>query len=677
MTSRVRTAVWLAGAAAAAMTVAARPADTTGHLAPQAVVVNQGPPIPLGAEPILGTGIVSGVVIDAQTEAPIPGAVVSLALGGTRGLPGQQSRQVTDSRGRFVFVQVPASDRLAVRASRAGYLPGDDRFGSTLGQLALADGQWLSDVRIELSKLGSIGGTVLDERGEPVVGVYVRALAVARIAGRQRLAAGPMTRTDDRGQYRVADLMPGRYQVLVPSVQAAVPAAASSAEIAGWTEDRLAAARSRGATPQIPVEKAVPAGDAARVVVGPYPIPPPVSGGRALAYPMTFYPGVASLGEATIVDVKLGEQRAGLDIRLTPLPVVQVSGRVDAPPEARAGLNLRLLASGLEELGLGSETATALVGQDGTFRFANIPAGTYTIEAPVSVNEYRYSQLTPFGPMIGRPPGVSGTGSWSGDIGWGPPGGGFTSTTLDGARSMSGRVTVIVGDAAVRDVEIVLRPTARITGRIAFEFDPNREQPAQLPGVQVVAEPVDASPALGMPRALADRNDPSRPFELTGLLPGRYMLRASTASTWTIKAITLDGRDHTSVPFDTTTASAFDGVVVTVTNAVARVTGSVRDARGGPAVRARVIAFPANRAQWTLPGINPPNVRSVVTNNLGAFELGSLPAGDYYVMALADARWGDWRDPAFFERAVASAERVSLAWGATIARDLIAVEVPR
>ena len=662
----------------AVVSLATSAAARSNH-GPQAVVINQGPPLQQGAAaPTVGTGVVSGVVIDAQTHEPIPGAVVYIGLDG-RGRVGQQSRQVTDSRGRFVFVEVPASDRLTVSASRVGYLDGGysrtENVGAVGGQLAIAEGQWVGDVRLELSKRGSISGAVIDEQGEPVVGVYVRVLAALRIAGRDRLAAGPAATTDDRGMYRIPTLAPGRYLVSVPSVQASVPASATSAQIAGLTDERIAASRTRGQAPEIPVEQAVGAGEAVRVVVGPYPLAPPPMDGRSYAYPITFYPGSAAVRDAVPIELGFGDHRGQIDIRLTPLPASRVSGRVDGPPEAWTNLTLRLLASGLEELGLGSETATALVAPDGTFRFANVPAGIYTVEAPTSVSEYQFSQSSPFGRPFGRPPGVRGSASWSDFSGAGPPGTMFMMTTLDGPRAMSGRAEIAVGGTDVSDVVVPLRGAARVSGHVRFEFDPNQPQPAQPPGLSVMAEPANGSPMLGLPRANADRNDPTRAFALEGLLPGRYLLRAPLGLDWRIKSITYGGRDYTYVPFDTTTAQAFDGVVITVTNAVASIIGSVRDGQGAPAVGARVIVFPFERAQWTQFGLAPPRIRSAMTTNLGTYRIGSLPAGDYYVVAVPDARRTDWRDPAFFVRAAALAAHVTVGWGEARTQDLTATAV--
>src|SRR5204862_3823527 len=61
------------------------------------------------------------------------------------------------------------------------------------------------------------------------------------------------------------------------------------------------------------------------------------------------------------------------DFALAPVPTVRVSGLVQGPPDGYAGLTLRLMSPGSEELGAGAETATSLVGPSGTFTFLNVP----------------------------------------------------------------------------------------------------------------------------------------------------------------------------------------------------------------------------------------------------------------------------------------------------------------
>jgi hypothetical protein len=117
---------------------------------------------------------------------------------------------------------------------------------------------------------------------------------------------------------------------------------------------------------------------------------------------------------AATVELRAGEQRAGVDVTLTPTTAWRVSGVVDGPPEALARLSLRLLPEGMEHLGNGSEVATASVATDGRFTFLNVPAGSYTIDAPRTVAELTMSRQVGSGVSVGSGPGA---------VGFGPPAG--------------------------------------------------------------------------------------------------------------------------------------------------------------------------------------------------------------------------------------------------------------
>jgi hypothetical protein len=83
-------------------------------------------------------------------------------------------------------------------------------------------------VTIRLFKFATIGGLVVDDQGEPVVGVTVRAYRRSLVAGRRVLSQVAQTAaTDDRGMYRLSALVPGEFVISVPFVQASQPASFS------------------------------------------------------------------------------------------------------------------------------------------------------------------------------------------------------------------------------------------------------------------------------------------------------------------------------------------------------------------------------------------------------------------------------------------------------------------
>jgi hypothetical protein len=318
-----------------------------------------------GPPPVAGTGAISGVVVDGSTNTPLAGVVVFLGPANRQSI-GQPLNQLTDDKGRFVFTNLgPVSDGYYINATKFGYTAG--HYGPGAGrQIPLADGEWFANARVVMYRPSAISGTVTDEFGDPVVSAYVRVLTQVTVGGGPHLATGPVAKTDDRGAYRIANLPAGKYVVNVPIVQV------------GVTPERAATPLTSGAASP---EPSFEVDSATRQVLGRYPMPRPRADGRPQIYAPAFFPGVATPGDAQVIDIKNAEDRQNVDIHLQPVSVVSVSGTVAGPSDALAGLRLRLLATGSEELGDGSETATTMVGANGAFTFARVPSGHYTIEA--------------------------------------------------------------------------------------------------------------------------------------------------------------------------------------------------------------------------------------------------------------------------------------------------------
>jgi Carboxypeptidase regulatory-like domain len=614
------------------------------------------------AAPTADAAAVTGLVIDGLTNAPVPDAIVSLTVDG-RGTVGGQDRQITDAKGRFAFLSLPANDRVTISATKFGYLAGgfnlDNRPGTSGGRLRLREGEWIREVRVTLWRPGVIAGTVTDERGEPVAGVYVRVMSVLSIAGRQRPVAGPLVRTDDRGAYRVADLGPGRYVVEVPSTQSSLPAS--------WTPP---------ANARVSVQPdAALQSDEARLVLRNFPTPPPPSQERVFGYPAMFSPGTASVASAGRIDLRFGEERTGVDIALRPVAVWRVSGNVDGPAEARIGLMLRLVPEELDGLGYGSEAATVLVGADGRFTFANVPPGAYVLDAPRAMSEIKLAPtpVLPWQPRLPALPGGGGGGmtSW---LDAAPPGVAFETITTGTTRNYVGRATVTVGDHDETGVVLSMHGVGMMTGTITVEPRADLQTSPIPPSAVIQLDPVGGEASLGLLRIGGAGASPTE-FMIPGLLAGQYWLR--TSAFWVIKSIRWQGRDYTDVPFDATTAQDFSGVEVTVTKSEAPVLkGVAQDDHGAPAGGARIVAFPTDRARWTNYDLFPSRVRSTHAAQDGSYRFADLPAGDYYVAAFDAAQSEAWFETAFLEKAATLAKQVVLQWRETTDMNLV-TRVPR
>jgi hypothetical protein len=607
------------------------------------------------------TAAIGGTVRNGVTGTPIPRAVVALRSSGTGAPLARIVRQLADEDGRFVFRELPAFDNYTLTATKIGYVDGEygqrTMFGPP-GSIALSEGQAFTQADILLWKPGAISGRVVDERREPLVGVFVRALAQHYIAGQRKLVGGPAAKTDDRGEYRIAGLPPGSYLVYVPSVQSTVPAGAP----AGATFDEVTSGDALVNQIMFTGLGTRPRGDAllgvdrsARLVLGNYATPPPPSGDRALAYPIVFHPGASSPAGAASVTLGLGEERGGVDVAVEPVPTGRVSGRLEGPPDVIASLPLKLLPAGLEELPNGGEAATTIADANGNFTFLHVPRGVYTIDARRATTEFTQASGAS-GVVLPSTPGLrdGGSGSSSEALPSAPPGVGYATRSRGGPDLYWTRATVTVDAANIADLVVTLHRTLTLSGRMVFEGTTRAILTAPMGGASggargglsmsttrppatlpiVYAEPAGGDPRLGRPRsevgvdaATTDR------FTIDGLVPGEYVLRVPMrAGEFSIKSITIGGEDYTNRAFDPETVRGLDEVVLTFTDQVTTVQGRVRDERG-PVTTAAVIAFPAEREQWTRYGLSPTRVMASPLAGASTFTLRGLTAGNYLAFA--------------------------------------------
>ena len=618
------------------------------------------PPSTTQAAPAVGTGAISGVVIDGGTNQPIGGAVVALTGGGPRGAVPVPGRLATDAQGRFVFTRLPAAS-YTVSAAKHGFSTA--RYGQTdpmsgARTIALTDGQWFLDGRIVMWRTSAISGTITDETGEPLVGAMVRVIARVIVAGRPQLASGTAAKTDDRGRYRVAGLGAGSYVVLVPSVQAAVPSSLTLEDLSGVTAESMKAAEAGGRPVTLADPTALVVDASNRLIAGSYVMPPPASA-DGWSYPPVFFPTARSIGEASVVDLGRAEERTGVDVRLTPVRTVRVSGVLQSPAGATPnGMVVRLLPVGNEALGFGSETATALATSDGAFTLLRVPPGSYTLSVSRSTMEYMTGDSTSLY-AAPRPPGCIAGGGGFFTLGNAPGSVRASFQTCGGNATFSARMPLTVGDRDMPGVVVPLQRAVSISGRIVFaDGAPGADSPLARMGVRVFAEPANGDALLGLPSGGRTPDDPTG-FKVDGLLRGAYVLQPLPPGAGDVKSIEWQGRDYTDRAFDTTAGNDITDVTVTMTSEITRLSGTVRDAKGAVAAVGQVIVFPTDRALWTNYGLRPGKLRSARVSTSGAYAV-ALRAGEYFVAAIDQGGPSDWMEPRFLEAASAGATRITV-----------------
>jgi hypothetical protein len=497
----------------------------------------------------------------------------------------------------------------------------------------VAADQWFADADVQLWPTGAISGRVVDERSEPVVGVVVTALARQSVLNRIRLASGPVTTTDDLGSYRLAHLPPGDYVVMVPSMASSVSAGDSVIRLGLMMRGR-----------------------------GHYPTPPPQSGGRAWTYATVFSGNATAVEQAEVIELEAGLDRSGVDVTVTPVPAVRVTGVVQGPADAFSGLVLRLLQPGLEEQGVGTEVATTEVAGDGSFTFVDVPAGNFVLDAPVTMSRYVLDP-GPGGVFLGTelpaPSGLS-AGSVTAPV-RGHPGLMFERSRLSVGRTHFVRMPITVSDGENSLITVTLRSTATVTGRFVVELDPSKPTPrGEAGGLKL--EDVTGGAWPGPTSTTSMNRSTTNRILLENVLPGRYLMRPLN-SDWLLKSVVIDGLDHLYTPIDLVERQSLSDVVVTFTNAGAELSGIVEPGGVGSLTAAAVVAFPVERAQWQDYGLSPPRVGTAMASSDGAYRLEHLPAGRYFVVAVDISRIDDWTKAGFFEQVAARAVEVELNWG--------------
>jgi hypothetical protein len=119
------------------------------------------------------------------------------------------------SDGRFIFKDLK-DGKYRLAAVRDGMYPVEfgQRDSSQRGILfPVTAGQANTELKLEMTPTGAISGRVVDEDGQPIGHAVVYALAQEYRAGRKQFYIETATLTDERGDYRLFWLRPGKYAV--------------------------------------------------------------------------------------------------------------------------------------------------------------------------------------------------------------------------------------------------------------------------------------------------------------------------------------------------------------------------------------------------------------------------------------------------------------------------------
>src|SRR5205807_1618245 len=78
----------------------------------------------------------------------------------------------------------------------------------------VAAGDHVKNMPVRLMPAAAVSGAILDEYNDPVQDVEIRLMATQMRLGQMYLRLAAKATTDDRGEYRIPGLHPGKYYVL-------------------------------------------------------------------------------------------------------------------------------------------------------------------------------------------------------------------------------------------------------------------------------------------------------------------------------------------------------------------------------------------------------------------------------------------------------------------------------
>ncbi len=243
---------------------------------------------------------------------------------------------VTDAEGKFRIDSVEPG-RYLLFAERQGFVR--QQYGArnnfSMGTIVtLAAEQEVKALEFKMTPHGIITGRVLDEENEPLARASVQVLQKRYMRGKlQTVPLGGAT-TNDTGEYRIADLSPGRY--LVSAVMRSQMAMFGNAPVANPTNK--------------PEEE----------------------------YTTTYYPAAKEEGAAQPLEITAGQLAVGIDIRIQKARVHRIRGKVTGGVTPN-GLRIVLMPRERNSIGFIFGSIASSVKDDGSFELVGVTPGSYFV----------------------------------------------------------------------------------------------------------------------------------------------------------------------------------------------------------------------------------------------------------------------------------------------------------
>ena len=482
------------------------------------------------------TGSVEGVC-RRHSGGALPGASVTLRA--NNALRDQALRAVTGEEGRFRFTGLAAGD----------YEFGCEMAGFVRFRQWVKVGSGTTKVDAAMLRGAVLAGRVIFGAGQTAAGIPVEA---CRRGGRPRYIAY----TDPAGAFRFDTLPPARY---------------------------LISAGGRGASFRKDRAYRMPAA--------------PSADQTAAGWAPTFFPAVLTSAEAEPIPLRAGAAVESLQLRLLPGPVFSIRGRaVDDRGDPLAGVRIELYGP---DAWFGPEDECRS-GADGSFAFAGVRAGDWTVRGVVS----------------------------------------------QGGLTRKGLEPVTVSRSGADHVRLQLDPPFALSGFV--ERDEPRDAEGQRKTSAIILQQENGPGGIG---PVFHRQDGS--FVFPAVYPGRYRIYPlGFVPGWYLDSVRLGETPALKDFVDLRPGSP--PIRIVYKPQAGRVRGTVERGEG-----AQVVLLPADETLW-----DGQFIRMAKAGAGGQFEVGSLRPGDYLAFAFEEPQDTDeLSDPVLVRRLLSHGVRVTARHG--------------
>ncbi len=297
------------------------------------------------------------------------------------------------------------------------------------------------------------------------------------------------------------------------------------------------------------------------------------------------------------VQVGIGAEAAGTEIRLVKVNTVRLKGKLVGAPQGKTAI-VWLTPKGAGMIGLVARAFGVVQAADGAFEIKGTAPGSYQLSASTS-----------------------------------------DSVTTQGAA-----LALQVGEQHIDGIILSFGGGAELAGAVTVEG----KEPTKLGSLQVSLQSLDFT-SLSPPRTPV--GDDGK-FTLKGVSPDRYQVSvANGPENSYVKSVHYGNQEAAEAQIDL--SSGVSGTLqITLSQAGAQVEGTIRDAEDKPLSGATVVLVPDSR-RYSL-------FKEATSDQTGAFSLRGVTPGEYKILAWEDIETGVYQDPDFLKRYESKAQAVSL-----------------